>query len=277
MEFALLACLSEVDRRRLLAMAVRRRYARREVLFHEGDPGDTLHLLRRGRVAVRVTTPSATWPRWSCSGPATSSGRWRCSTATPAAPPRRWPSNRPRRWRCTVTSSKRRARPARASTYARKSVEIREQALGPDHPAVAADVAALAAILEGKGEYDAAEALYRRAVAVFERVYGPDHYELAVNCNNLGVLAAARDDLAGAERLYDRALGIKERLLGSDHPDTAMTLHNLGALRASQGRVREAGELLRRALAVFEATLAPGHPKIRACEEALSGLDGDGA
>src|SRR5919107_6208391 len=47
----------EADRRRLLAATHRRRFARREVLFHEGDPGDTVHLLDRGRVAVRITTP----------------------------------------------------------------------------------------------------------------------------------------------------------------------------------------------------------------------------
>jgi CRP-like cAMP-binding protein len=27
------------------------------VLFHEGDPGDTLHLIDKGRVAIRITTP----------------------------------------------------------------------------------------------------------------------------------------------------------------------------------------------------------------------------
>jgi CRP/FNR family cyclic AMP-dependent transcriptional regulator len=47
----------EEDRRRLLSATHRRRFARREVLFHEGDPGDTIHLLDRGRVAVRITTP----------------------------------------------------------------------------------------------------------------------------------------------------------------------------------------------------------------------------
>jgi len=47
----------EEDRRRLLAATRRRRFARREVLFHEGDIGDTVHLLDRGRVAVRITTP----------------------------------------------------------------------------------------------------------------------------------------------------------------------------------------------------------------------------
>src|SRR3954454_1142345 len=34
----------------------RRHYARRDVIFHEGDPGDSLHLIESGQVAVRVTT-----------------------------------------------------------------------------------------------------------------------------------------------------------------------------------------------------------------------------
>lgn len=53
----LLSTLSDEDRRRVLSTARRRRYGRREVLFHEGDPGDTLHLIDSGRVAVRITTP----------------------------------------------------------------------------------------------------------------------------------------------------------------------------------------------------------------------------
>ncbi|MDN5854438.1 MAG: cyclic nucleotide-binding domain-containing protein, partial [Actinomycetia bacterium] len=49
--------LDEAARRRLLAAGEPRRFARREVVFHEGDPGDALHLILEGRVAVRVTTP----------------------------------------------------------------------------------------------------------------------------------------------------------------------------------------------------------------------------
>jgi CRP-like cAMP-binding protein len=56
-EFALFGSLSEEERRRVLASCRRRRFARREVLFHEADPGDTLHLIDKGRVAVRITTP----------------------------------------------------------------------------------------------------------------------------------------------------------------------------------------------------------------------------
>ena len=57
MDWPILSSLGEEARRHLLASTRRRRFARREVLFHEGDPGDTLHLIDKGRVAVRITTP----------------------------------------------------------------------------------------------------------------------------------------------------------------------------------------------------------------------------
>lgn len=56
-DWPLLRSLSEEERRRVLSMARRRRFTRREVVFHEGDLGDTLHLIDKGRVAVRITTP----------------------------------------------------------------------------------------------------------------------------------------------------------------------------------------------------------------------------
>jgi CRP/FNR family transcriptional regulator, cyclic AMP receptor protein len=57
MEWELLASLPEAERRALIAGARRKRYAKGEVIFHEGDPGDTLHLLARGRVGVQLSTP----------------------------------------------------------------------------------------------------------------------------------------------------------------------------------------------------------------------------
>ena len=58
MEFALLSGLSEDDKRQVLMAARRRRFGRREVIFHEGDPGEALHLVDSGHVALRVTTPT---------------------------------------------------------------------------------------------------------------------------------------------------------------------------------------------------------------------------
>jgi CRP/FNR family cyclic AMP-dependent transcriptional regulator len=56
-DWPLLAPLSPDERRQLIAAGRRRRFARKEVVFHEGDPGDTLHLVQSGHVAVRITTP----------------------------------------------------------------------------------------------------------------------------------------------------------------------------------------------------------------------------
>lgn len=49
--------LSETDRRELLSVCRRRRFGRGDVVFWQGDPGLTIHLVERGSFAARVTTP----------------------------------------------------------------------------------------------------------------------------------------------------------------------------------------------------------------------------
>ena len=58
MTWPLLAPLDPAERERVLAAARPRHYARGEVVFHEGDPGESLHLVQSGRFAVRVSVPS---------------------------------------------------------------------------------------------------------------------------------------------------------------------------------------------------------------------------
>jgi CRP/FNR family transcriptional regulator, cyclic AMP receptor protein len=57
MTWRLLDGVSAEDQRRVLALARRRRFTKGEVLFHEGDPGDSLHLVSKGHLAVRASTP----------------------------------------------------------------------------------------------------------------------------------------------------------------------------------------------------------------------------
>lgn len=54
----LLAPLTEAERERVLRTARPYTFAKGEVVFREGDPGETLHLVRRGRLAVQVSIPS---------------------------------------------------------------------------------------------------------------------------------------------------------------------------------------------------------------------------
>ncbi|HEY8703921.1 MAG TPA: Crp/Fnr family transcriptional regulator [Gaiellaceae bacterium] len=57
MEWRLLAGVSAEDVRRLEAVAQRRAYRRGQVVFHDDDAADALHLVMRGRFAVRVAAP----------------------------------------------------------------------------------------------------------------------------------------------------------------------------------------------------------------------------
>jgi CRP-like cAMP-binding protein len=69
MEYSLLGDLDEAQRQAIIDRCVRRRFARRQALFHHGDPGDGMHLIRTGRVVVRVSTPSGEEASLTVSGP----------------------------------------------------------------------------------------------------------------------------------------------------------------------------------------------------------------
>ena len=57
MDWPVLASLPPQERRELVAGLRRRSYQRDEVIFHQGDPADTLQLIAVGHVSVRVTLP----------------------------------------------------------------------------------------------------------------------------------------------------------------------------------------------------------------------------
>jgi CRP/FNR family transcriptional regulator, cyclic AMP receptor protein len=57
-ESRLLAGVSAEDVSRLVAVAQRRAFRRGQVVFHDDDPADALHLVVRGHFAVRVTIPT---------------------------------------------------------------------------------------------------------------------------------------------------------------------------------------------------------------------------
>jgi CRP/FNR family cyclic AMP-dependent transcriptional regulator len=56
MQWALLAEVPPEDLRQVLAIARRRTFRRGEVVFHQHDPADSLHLVVAGRFAIRTAT-----------------------------------------------------------------------------------------------------------------------------------------------------------------------------------------------------------------------------
>jgi CRP/FNR family transcriptional regulator, cyclic AMP receptor protein len=56
-EWKLFAEVPAADVHALLTICSRRSFGRGEVVFHRGDPANALHLIVKGRFAVRITTP----------------------------------------------------------------------------------------------------------------------------------------------------------------------------------------------------------------------------
>ena len=69
MEWQLLADVPDEALHALLTIARRRTFTRGEVVFHRGDPADSLNLIRKGRFSVLITTPLGDTAMLSVRGP----------------------------------------------------------------------------------------------------------------------------------------------------------------------------------------------------------------
>lgn len=57
MQWRLLKDVPAEEVRQLVAISRRRSFQKGEIVFHRGDPGDSLHLVVKGRFALRIMTP----------------------------------------------------------------------------------------------------------------------------------------------------------------------------------------------------------------------------
>jgi CRP-like cAMP-binding protein len=73
-EWRLLEGVPGEEVRRLLSVARRRTFRKGEVVFHRGDPADSLHLISKGRFKVQVMTPLGDQATVGIRGPGDSFG-----------------------------------------------------------------------------------------------------------------------------------------------------------------------------------------------------------
>lgn len=70
----LLGSLSLPQQEAVLATTQRRRYKAKDVLFHEGDEGESMHFIVSGRVAIRAHTPAGEAVTFAILGPGQAMG-----------------------------------------------------------------------------------------------------------------------------------------------------------------------------------------------------------
>src|SRR4029077_3554724 len=75
-----------------------------------------------------------------------------------------------------------------AVPIASKVLELREKALGPEHPDTAQILNTLAVLYDDMGDYANAEPIFQRALKIREKALGPEHPDTATSLGNLAVL-----------------------------------------------------------------------------------------
>jgi tetratricopeptide (TPR) repeat protein len=108
------------------------------------------------------------------------------------------------------------ARHAEAEPLHKRSLAIREKALGSDHPNVGESLYNLASLYHVQGRFAEAEPLYMRSLLILETALGPEHPKVGQSLASLALLYNAQKRYAEAEPLFKRSLGVPSAVLLSD-------------------------------------------------------------
>jgi tetratricopeptide (TPR) repeat protein len=159
-----------------------------------------------------------------------------------------------------------------AEPASRRSWELALDALGPDHPRTHAESVAYAAVLDGIGRFDEAEARYRQALAFYLECLGERHVETSRVQHNLAALLVLKGRWPEVRRLYLSAATTKKRLLGKSSADLALTRVGLAGALASMGRIAWARRMLVAARDALSRLVTADHPHLRLVDQRIADL-----
>jgi TonB family protein len=149
-----------------------------------------------------------------------------------------------------------------ALPLAKRSLEIREKALGPEHPLVGEALQNLASVQFGKKNYGEAQSLYKRALKIFEKAYGRDSIKLVAMLDNTGWLYVAQGNVGEAEDAFLRALALREKAFGPDGDEVTQSTYMLAQLYEQLGRYDKAVGYYKRTIAIKEKALGPNNEQL---------------
>jgi non-specific serine/threonine protein kinase/serine/threonine-protein kinase len=144
-----------------------------------------------------------------------------------------------------------------AEPLIQQGLDVRQNALGNDHPDVAESLHRLAWLYRSLRRYDEALPLAEESVRIREAALGPQDPDYAMSLQLLGMVQRDQGDFDAGQRNLERSLEIRERALGPEHLSVSMSLYHLGWLQVRRGDNRRAQELYLRACRIMENELGP--------------------
>jgi len=147
-----------------------------------------------------------------------------------------------------------------AQDHLERSVQLRADHLGADHPDTLISKYRLAVVYHQRSRYAQATPLILEVVAARSTRLGPDHPDTLTSKKELAELYEELGKHEMAVQLYEEVLRARTARLGPDHPDTLESKSNQAKLYMDQRQFARAAELYEEVLRVRTARLGPDHP-----------------
>jgi TonB family protein len=148
----------------------------------------------------------------------------------------------------------------KALPLAKRALELRETALGPDHESVQAALLNLAEIYSALKKYGDAQKLVERLLKTHEKNVGPEDAGVAIYLDKLAFLTYVQLDFSKSEAALKRALAIREKAFGQNHAEYATSLFSLAEFYRFRGKVDKAQPLYEQAAILRGKLLGQKHP-----------------
>jgi serine/threonine protein kinase len=161
-----------------------------------------------------------------------------------------------------------------AEALLRRSVDLLESRLGPNHPDVLDRLGSLGAVLRTLGKPEDGMAIFRKVIAGYEAIYGPDNFRTGRQVLSFGFMLRNEKHLDEAERVLRRATRILETSLGPDYLEVGWGYQFLGFVLKETQRPGEAKVALQRSIEILSARRGPDHPETMKSKEALAEIEG---
>jgi tetratricopeptide (TPR) repeat protein len=136
----------------------------------------------------------------------------------------------------------------------KEAAQLAEQALGPDHPDVAAPLLGMANLLEVSVKVDEAEPLYQRGFAILEKALGAEHARTFSAMYAYAEILARQGKHALAEPLFERTLANWEKTAQAENRISSLS-GQLARVYEAQAKYAQAEPLLERILGIEERRL----------------------
>jgi non-specific serine/threonine protein kinase/serine/threonine-protein kinase len=149
---------------------------------------------------------------------------------------------------------------ADALPHLERSLQLRTDLLGEDHPDTLTTKHDLAELFRLQKKLDRAEVLHREALEGRTRALGPDDPSTLQSKNDLAVVYWYQRNYDQAETLLQEVYEARTRTLGPDHLDTLESKVNLAQMYELRGKYDLAEKLSKEAVAGYTARRGPDHP-----------------